>query len=85
MAVHRNLIENNTIQNNGNDEKGYGIYIDGETHDIKIINNKLGDTNPDEKKVQRYGVFIGEKADKITIQGNKFQGNAEKSINESID
>jgi len=43
MAGHRNLIENNTIQNNGNKEKGYGIYIDGETHDIKIVENKIGD------------------------------------------
>lgn len=80
MAGHRNLIENNTIQNNGNEEEGYGIYIDGETRDIKIVDNKIGDTNPDEKKVQRYGVFIGEKADGITILGNQLDGNSRAPV-----
>ncbi|MGQ9610336.1 MAG: right-handed parallel beta-helix repeat-containing protein, partial [bacterium] len=65
---HRNLIENNVIQDNGVGGEGCGIYIHGETHDINIINNMIKDTQPDKEKTQRYGIYIGAKADRIIIR-----------------
>ncbi len=83
---HRNLIENNIIQDNGSGDGGSGIYINGETHDISIINNVIKDTRPDNEKTQRYGIHIGSKADRITIRDNTIEGNQEASIkNEAID
>lgn len=72
---HRNLLENNKIINNGTGGNGCGIYIDGETRDINIIGNEIKDTRDGEHKGQQFGVYIGQKADKITLRGNKFEGN----------
>ncbi|MGQ9630978.1 MAG: right-handed parallel beta-helix repeat-containing protein [bacterium] len=74
MGGHRNLIEGNRILNNGGPDGGYGIYIDGETHDIVIRDNEIIDTHPPEEKVQKVGVFVGPKADRITIRGNRIEG-----------
>ena len=41
MGAHRNLIEGNEILDNGSNDKGYGIYIDGETHDITVTGNTI--------------------------------------------
>jgi parallel beta-helix repeat protein len=72
---HRNLLENNKILNNGTGGDGCGIYINGETHDITLINNEIGDNQPTDKKTQQYGVWIGSKANRVKIQKNKMEGN----------
>ena len=83
---HRNLLENNKIYDNGTgDEGGCGIYIRGETHDIKIIGNEIRDTRPESGKTQQFGIWIGPEADRITIHGNKIQGNKEGAVkNEAV-
>jgi parallel beta-helix repeat protein len=83
---HRNLLENNKIHNNGAGGEGSGIYIRGETHDITIVGNEIGDTRPEDEKTQQFGIRIGPKADRVTIRGNKIQGNKEGSVkNEAVD
>ena len=83
---HRNLLENNKIHDNGAGGEGCGIYIRGETHDITIVGNEIGDTRPEGEKTQQFGVWIGPKADRITIRGNKIQGNKEGPVkNEAVD
>jgi parallel beta-helix repeat protein len=83
---HRNLLENNRIYNNGTGGEGCGIYIRGETHDITIVGNEIGDTRPDDEKTQQFGVWIGPKADRIIIRGNKMEGNKEGTVkNEAVD
>jgi len=78
---HRNLLENNRIYDNG----GCGIYIDGETRDITIVGNEICDTRPQNEKTQQFGVWIGSKADRITIRGNKIEGNKEGVVkNEAV-
>jgi parallel beta-helix repeat protein len=83
---HRNLLENNRIYNNGTGGEGCGIYIRGETHDITIVGNEIGDTRPEGEKTQQFGVWIGPKADRIIIRGNKMEGNKEGIVkNEAVD
>jgi len=73
---HRNILENNRIHNNG----GCGIYVHGETHDITITGNDIGDTRPKAAKTQLFGIYIGPKADRITIRENKIEGNKEGGV-----
>ena len=83
---HRNLLENNKIYDNGAGGEGCGIFIRGETYDIKIVENEIGDTRPEGEKTQQYGIWIESKADRITIRGNKIEGNKEGKIkNEAVD
>ncbi len=77
---HRNLLENNRIQNNGASGEGCGIYIRGETHDITIIGNEISDTRSGDEKTQQYGIRIGSKADRIIIRGNKIEENKDGKI-----
>jgi parallel beta-helix repeat protein len=69
MGAHRNRLEGNRIIDNGSDDEGAGIYINGETHDITIVGNII--------EGSRYGVWVGEKADKIVVQGNTFTNTQE--------
>ena len=83
---HRNLLESNKIHDNGAGGEGCGIYIRGETHDITIVGNEIGDTRPEGEKTQQFGIWIGPKADRITIKGNKIEGNKEGPVkNEAVD
>ncbi|MFC1714270.1 nitrous oxide reductase family maturation protein NosD [Candidatus Poribacteria bacterium] len=77
---HRNLLENNKIQNNGASGEGSGIYIRGETHDITIIGNEISDTRSGDEKTQQFGIRIGPKADRIIIRGNKIEENKEGKV-----
>jgi len=77
---HRNLLENNRIQNNGASGEGCGIYIRGETYDITIVGNEIGDTRSEGEKTQQFGIRIGPKADRIVIRGNKIEQNKEGSV-----
>jgi len=77
---HRNLLENNRIENNGVGGDGCGIYIDGETEDITIRGNVISDTRPEGQKTQRFGIFVGKKAARIIIQDNKIEGNMEAPV-----
>ena len=83
---HRNILENNKIRDNGVGGEGCGIYISGETNDISIIGNEISDTRPEAEKTQQFGIWIGPKADRITIQGNNIEGNEKGVIkNEAVD
>ena len=67
MAGHRNHIENNIIRDNG----VAGIRIDGETHDITIVNNRHGDTRPTPQQTQKEWISVGPKASRIVEKGNR--------------
>ncbi len=80
MAGHRNRFEENVIEDNGNPEEGAGVVIDGETHDITFVQNTITDTRPEGEKMQRYGVWIKEKASRVTLTGNQIRGNIESTM-----
>ncbi|MBD3182946.1 hypothetical protein GF312_11695 [Candidatus Poribacteria bacterium] len=77
---HRNILEKNRIINNGTCDQGCGIYINGETHDTTIINNEITDTRSEVDKTQEYGVWVGEKARRVKIEGNIIDGNKDGEV-----
>jgi len=83
MGGHRNCIERNRILDNGGEEAGYGIRIDGETHDITIQENIVGDTRPKSQKRQRVGIYIGPKARQISMKENNLEGNADCPVEDA--
>jgi hypothetical protein len=73
MAGHRNLLEQNVIENNGLAGEVAGIRIQGETKEIVLKNNLIRDTRPAEQRNQIIGIQIEEKAGPITIQDNSIE------------
>ncbi len=69
-AAHRNTIENCDINDNGGDESGFGIDIKGETKDISIKKNRIGNTNAQNQ--QKTGIRISENSKRITLEENTF-------------
>ncbi len=80
MGGHRNRFEDNRIQDNGGEVEGYGVRIDGETHDLTFVRNVIGDTRPEGAKRQRVGVSIGPSAERVALEGNDLSGNAEAEV-----
>ena len=70
--ANRNVIENNTIENNGDDD-GSGIEVTGQTKDIRLIGNTITETRG---PARRAGIRIGEKVGKVELTGNKITGMA---------
>jgi len=68
---HRNRIENCTIRDTGTEKPGIGIDIQGKTQDIAISDTKLENTAGGNQKT---GIRIGKEAQRIVLQGNKFDG-----------
>lgn len=71
---HRNTFIKNIIENNGTIKESSGFYINGETHDIKILDNIIRNTG---KGRQTTAILIGKKTSGITIQGNIINGSRE--------
>lgn len=81
-AGHRNKFYNNLIENNGTVKGGkwpggYGVYIDGFTHDLVIENNIIRDTGGGS---QIGGIYIGTNASKIIIGKNEMSGHSQGDI-----
>ena len=71
----RNRIENCIIRNNGKDGSGFGIDLQWKIKDISIRNCSFENT-PDGP--QDIGIRISPEAQGITLENNKFSGNAVK-------
>ncbi|MDI6451184.1 right-handed parallel beta-helix repeat-containing protein [Anaerobaca lacustris] len=68
---HRNRIEGCTIRDNGTQKPGIGIDIQGATHDITVRDTRLESTTAGD---QRIGIRIGEKTERVLLQGNTYEG-----------
>ncbi|MEN6425536.1 MAG: right-handed parallel beta-helix repeat-containing protein [Phycisphaerales bacterium] len=68
---HRNRIENCVIRDTGTAKPGIGIDIQGQTHDITVCDTRLENTANGNQKV---GIRIGEKAARVSLQGNTYEG-----------
>ncbi len=73
MAAHRNRLEQNIIENNGEGEEVAGIRIRGETNDLILKDNIIRDTREGESQKQTVGIQIEEQVGRITLSGNKIQ------------
>ena len=68
---HRNRIEGCSIRDNGSQEPGVGVDIQGQTHDITVCDTRLENTANGR---QRTGVRIGSRAGRVCLQGNTYKG-----------
>jgi len=80
QGAHRNRVVGNTIQNNGNEREGYGIKIEGVTHDLVIRDNLIRDDRPAAARRQRFGIHVGAQASEIALEGNRFDGHMEQDV-----
>jgi hypothetical protein len=77
MAGHRNVFDRNDIMDNGNEEEGYRVRVLGETNELKFMNNRIGN---DATKNQRYGFYVGEKAQELALSNNELSGHSESDV-----
>lgn len=68
--ANRNVVENNIIENSGDDD-GAGIEVTGETKDIRLVGNTIKETRGPARRV---GIRIGEKVGKVDLAENKISG-----------
>jgi parallel beta-helix repeat protein len=84
-AANRNTFSENTIEGNGRPgAPGYGIRIEGATHDVRFISNTIRGTRKGEKSIQPVGIYLGPRTDYILCERNIFEGDLNKAVvNES--
>jgi parallel beta-helix repeat protein len=77
MAGHRNTLEENTIENNGQNRDVAGIRVRGETQGVVLKNNIIRDSREGAQKKQTIGVQVEEKAGPVTLQQNNIDAKVE--------
>ena len=70
-APHRNTFVNNTIENNGTTNGGYGFLFAGQAQDLVLRDNVIRDTK---KGTQKAAIFISKGTPAITAENNKMSG-----------
>ena len=70
LAGHRNRLENNLVENNGQKKEVAGIRIRGETRDVVLKNNRIQDTRPVEARKQIIGIQLDEAAGPTVLDDN---------------
>ncbi len=75
MAGHRNRLENNVIENNGDSAEAAGIRVRGETGGLVFKNNVIRDTRPPGARKQATGIRIEEQAGEVILDGNRIEAN----------
>lgn len=73
MAGHRNRLENNLIESNGDQDEAAGIRVRGETRNLVFRNNIIRDTRPPETRKQAVGIRIEELAGDVVLEGNSIE------------
>lgn len=67
---HRNVIEQNLIENSGSDE-GVAIDVQGGTEQVKLLQNSIRETRG---AAQRIGIRLGKETKEIAVVANTFSG-----------
>jgi polygalacturonase len=73
LAGHRNRLERNLIENNGQTAEAAGIRVRGETKDLQFRHNIIRDTRPAEARKQTVGIRIEDTAGAVVLEGNQIQ------------
>ena len=84
-AANRNTFSENTVEDNGRPgAPGYGIRIEGATHNLTFTSNIIRGTRKGEKSTQPVGIYLGPRTDYIICEHNIFEGELNKAVvNES--
>ena len=77
-AGHHNVIENNTLTDNGGDS-GAAIRLEAPVRGIVITGNTLRETRGPAK---RTGILVGPGVEKLKLEGNTMQGFADEVVRE---
>jgi nitrous oxidase accessory protein NosD len=73
LAGHRNRLEDNVIENNGQKADAAGIRIRGETRDVVIKHNRIRDTRPVESRRQSAGIVLEERTGPTVVEDNTIE------------
>jgi len=73
LAGHRNRLENNLIENNGQKTEVAAIRIRGETRDVVLKDNRIRDTRAPEARKQVIGIQLDEAAGPAVIGDNTIE------------
>ncbi len=80
-AAHRNTFEENVIEDNGRPgAPGYGVRIEGVTHNLKFVSNTIRSNAKGSESVQPVGIYVGPKADFVVCEHNTFAGDLKHPI-----
>jgi polygalacturonase len=82
-GAHRNIIRDNIIENNGlaeHSDKGYGIFISGISHDIRIENNTIRETRSGNEAIQKNALCLQAGVSKVQMVNNKISPHPGKAI-----
>jgi hypothetical protein len=75
MAAHRNTLENNVIENNGEKSEVAAVRVQGQTRGLVFRNNTIRDTRPAAERRQTTGVRVEKDAGDVTLDGNAINAN----------
>jgi hypothetical protein len=73
LAGHRNRLERNVIENNGQGEAAAGIRVRGQTQDLVFRDNIIRDTRPAGARKQSVGICIEQGVGAVTLEGNQIE------------
>ena len=74
VGGHRNVFRNNKIQDNGNEERGYGVFVEAVNQDEVFENNLISETRSGDKRTQQYGFYITRGPSSVKEAENTMQG-----------
>jgi parallel beta-helix repeat protein len=73
MAGHRNRIEDNVIEDNGEKATAAGIRVRGATNGLVFRNNVIRDRRSKDQRQQAVGILIEEDAGPVELEGNTIE------------
>ena len=75
VGGHRNVFRNNTILDNGDSRRGYGVYVEATNQDEVFENNQISETRSGNERTQQYGVYVTRGESSVKLADNTVQGN----------
>ena len=78
--TYNNIFKNCLIEDNGNDQEGYGFYIAGDACYTTLEGCTIRDTRPDREKTQRIGIYIGPEVENLLIKACTVEGHSKQQI-----
>ncbi len=71
---HRNVFENNTIEDSGSKGDCVAIEMLGTAEDVVLRENRIVDTRRKHKSRKRIGIRVGKKIKRLSLENNEFEG-----------
>jgi parallel beta-helix repeat protein len=82
VGGHRNVFHDNEIVDNGNAERGYGVFVEAENQGEEFENNVIAETRTGSDATQRFGIYIAKGNSSLTAGNNKMSGHSEADFHD---